>query len=471
MPKINNKSRTNNSLKQAVTINGVREIIYPKRTAVIYDAENAGVLTETICHKLLGWQEENEDKFGSDFLFVDGNGKKVRCLNDVRNRPLYISTLVPTYMYDILNGNFVYNGETIIIGETGIVCNGQHQLVALGLAIQEWRKNRDKYPFWGDTEPYIEKLISFGTKEDDKTINTMDTCKPRSLMEVIYRSDLLKSIKGTGRKAACSMLDYAIRGLWDRTGAKRNAYCPKRSIAESLDFLARHSRIMECVKHIYEETKDNETAWVKAGMSTALMYLMACSSTDRQEYFKSGCPNETMLDFSNWDKACDFWTILNDNSEDLLPVRNKITDLMAQGYGNVAERVAIIIKAWNLFVQEEVITYDDLQLKYKEDESGYLGLAELPTVGGIDIGKYGAHEEPEPSETSPPTKLHGVKRKLPIPKVETANTVYVSEDGGYWVGELVETYKVKERTFAKVKDAKGKTFDTDINNLSSTEPL
>jgi hypothetical protein len=483
MPKV---KKIDGLKKVVTTINGEREIIYPSYSATIYAGDNP--ITESLCHTLLGWEEETDtNKFGTEFLFTDLDGRKIRCTNDVRNRPLYMNTLVTTYMYEILRRKFRYNGETIIIGQTGIVCNGQHQLLALALAIQEWRKNPDKYPQW-DCEPFIEKLVAFGIHEDDETINTMDTCKPRSLMEVIFRSELLKTIKGAGRKAACSMLDYGIRGLWDRTGAKENAYAPIRTHSESLDFLSRHPKLVECVKHIYEETKENEEKiqWVKPGMATALMYLMASSNTDRTAYYKSESPNESLLQMSNWDKACDFWSILNDNSDDLLPVRNKIQELMAQGYGNASERIAIVVKAWNVFVTGEVVLYDDLDLRYTEDENGFLCLAELPTVGGIDIGKAGGLNEPEPTSTDVPppssntsgkTNGHavpslGIKGKKKVaPKVETNDTVYVSEDGGYWVGELVETYQVKEKTFARVKNSRGKFFDTDIHNISATEPL
>jgi len=47
----------------------------------------------------------------------------------------------------------------------------------------------------------------------------------------------------------------------------------------------------------------------------------------------------------------------------------------------------------------------------------------------------------------------------------------VSEDGGFWQGELVGTYQEDGETWGKVKDAKGRITPHKMDEISLTEPL
>src|SRR5690606_8050237 len=119
-----------------------------------------------------------------------------RCHNNIRNRDID-KIKVSELVQEILRGHWVMNCESLIIGVTGIVLNGQHTLIALVLATQQWEevgKDSQIREVWPN-KPTIDKLIVFGASEEDKVVNTMDTAKPRSLGDVIFRSDYFADAK------------------------------------------------------------------------------------------------------------------------------------------------------------------------------------------------------------------------------------------------------------------------------------
>lgn len=348
------------------------------------------VLTAAQAKELLGWEAETEKvKFGGNFLFKDADDKKIRCINNVTNRPIYKSVYL-TLMQEHLRRRWRMNGEPIIVGATEQILNGQHTLISLVLAAQEWHRDKPKWSSFWKTEPTMQKLIVFGIAEDDEVVNTMDTCKPRTLADVIYRSKYFASYRSQDRKAVSRMASNAIRMMWHRTGASAEAFAPHRTHAESLDFLARHSRLLECVKHIYEEQGDEQriTRYAEPGYASALLYLMGSSATDPKEYAGSDTPNEDSLDWANWDKACNFWVLLASNADELFAVRNARDKIVAET-GNppsVAEQCALLAKAWLAFVAGDAVTEKSLRLKYHTDDEGNRWLTECPTAGGIDVG-------------------------------------------------------------------------------------
>lgn len=338
---------------------------------------------------LLGWVEEpDEVKFGGDYLIEDDNGVKIRCTNNVTNRPVYMG-VVETLKQEHLRKRWVFNGEPIIIGKFGSILNGQHTLLSLVLAEQTREKDQKT---WGKVPVVLNKMVVFGVEENDATVNTMDTCKPRTLADVIYRAPYFAKMKASDRKMASRTTDYAIRFLWARTGVSTDAYAIRRTHAEAIDFLGRHSKILECVKHVMEENTENRIGkYVSLGTAAGLLYMMGCSATvDPALGTYITKRREKDLDWSTWDRACEFWTLLAAGGEDMKEVRYTIAELVRQdgsGGGSALEHVSIVVKAWNEFsTGTGVIHKEFLKLKYHVGEEGFHRLIEVPTVGGIDLG-------------------------------------------------------------------------------------
>jgi hypothetical protein len=382
-----------------------REIIYPKLKTKVMDPaselDGARAMTAEDCKKLLGWQEEvGEIKFGNDYLFIDKREKKIFCTNNVTNRPLYMSS-VETLIGEHLHKRWRTNGEPIIIGKTGLVLNGQHQLISLILANQIWedaggpRKDNKYHEYW-KTPPTMTKLIVFGIEETDEVVNTMDTCKPRSLADVIYRSEYFKTMDKNDRLKVSKITEYAVKMLWARTGAYLDAFSPKRTHAESLDFIARHPRLLMCVKHVYEEDGNDGKIkrFLSPGYSAAYLYLMGSAATERENDDKTGYsqvahPSEALLDWSLWDKACEFFVMLAAGHKIMEPIRGALGELF-QGKGcggNSEERQALLAKAWACWQDTGKVDPTDLELQYVQGEDGNMVLDECPTVGGIDLGR------------------------------------------------------------------------------------
>jgi len=372
-----------------------KELATPKRE-VLYDrlrTQLATPLTADKAKELLGWQEESENvKFGTEFHLrlpaaKDQQGVKVRCNNNISNRHLSLGTVM-VLRQEILRGNWQLNGEPIIIGRTGLILNGQHTLIALALAALEWTAKQGQWDNW-KTEPTIDKLVVFGIDETDAVVNTIDTGRPRTLADVIFRSEYFKTVDRRDRQRLARMLDHAIRITWARTGAGSDAYAPRRTHAEALDFLSRHTKLLDAVRHIYEENGTTNTVgkYLSPGYSSGLLYLMAASGTGEDgEYSVTAQPSEQLVDFKYWDKACEFFVLLAAGDVKFDPVRQALSAMIQEDGGSMAERIAILIKAWGLFVSNKRMTTDALALEYSKDEDGIPVLTDSPCLGGIDLG-------------------------------------------------------------------------------------
>lgn len=370
-----------------------RVVMYEKVKVSVNDASDP--ITPAAAKRLLGWITESEGlPLKDDFLLKDGKGLRVKCTNNVTNRPLYMAIVI-TLVQEILNRKWRLNGESIIIGKTGLVLNGQHTLIALVLAAQEWEEHPGKWKDYWQTEPTIEKLVVFGIDEGDATVNTMDTCKPRTLSDVIYRSVFFAKMKGKDRRYAARYTEHAVKLLWFRTGAKHDAYAPLRTHAESLDFIARHPKLLQCVKHIHEENGDGKIAkYLSPGYAAGLLYLMGSAATDRESEDKKGYsqvdhPSEKQIDWTLWDKAEEFWTLLAAGDKKFNPIRESLGAVLEDGSGSVNVRMAILVKAWNAYAKEGSISDDDVELEFTTDGDGIKTLAETPITGGIDLGVPG----------------------------------------------------------------------------------
>jgi len=230
-----------------------RKVIYPKLEVRIYEKKEA--VTAELARELLGWQEAaKEEELGGESLLEIKRlvGKHVHCAHNINNRPIYRSQL-EKICQDILQGHWQLNMENIIIGQTGLVLNGQHRLIGLVLAAKAWRKAKEDYPHW-KREPSLETSIAFGVKETEELINTIDTCKARTLNDVIFRSNIFKDTVRQDRKALSRICHFAVRTLGTRIG-RGNLF--DVGVPEThpvlMELLERHSKLIECAKHVYEE--------------------------------------------------------------------------------------------------------------------------------------------------------------------------------------------------------------------------
>ncbi len=389
-----------------------RAVVHPEPTSELSVGDNG--LTAEQMKVIMGWEvEEGDKKFGADYFTTDIKGRKVRAHNNVTNRPLYEPN-VNGLKQEQLMRRWKFNGEPFIIGKTGLVLNGQHQGTALILAQQELDEGKDKDHWkeqWPDGIVRIDKLVVYGVEEDDAIVNTMDTCKPRTLADVIYRSEYFAKMKSGERRNASRMCEHAIKFLWERTGASSDPYAPRRTHAESLDFLGRHPSLLKAVKHIMEEDKGGKDSpankvgnWLTCGYASGLMYLMGTSASDADEYHTASPPSEKHADAKkNWEKAEAFWVLLASGSAELQSVRDVLAGLhdVETGLGGTRdERIAVLVKAWNLWVNDGALTPKNLAPEYKATTAGGRTLAEIPNVGGLDLGKLvkQREEEPEPTE-------------------------------------------------------------------------
>lgn len=381
---------------------------------VMYETVDAQVLDvdQNLVDEMLGWKElEDDSKEPHDI--VDYNGKKVQLLNNPENRPITMSwceTLAET----ILRRRWKLNGESGIIDKYGIVRSFQHRLVAVKLA-EQMRTGPDaarwKKEFGWDGPVSIQAVVVTGVEGDDDTINTLDTGRPRSLADVLFRHDEFRKLTKPGRKKAASATDWAIRTLWDRTHAGVDAWAPVRTHPESMAFLANHKRLLKCVKHVLGEDGEDRklSRLVKPGHASALMYLMASCDSDYEKYDKAKVRREAGLDFGYWDKAMEFWTLLA-SGEAFRPVRRAIADLGEEGSRD--EVTAVIVKAWNRFANGDPLTPKSLEIRYATNDDGVTVLEDRETVGGIDRGPSAWAEKTPPDPDVKPEEAAAEAEKI-----------------------------------------------------------
>lgn len=359
-----------------------RDVIYPEKEVRVCEASEA--LTVDQVKEILGWTVVNKDE---KFHFKDRLNNRVYCSNVQLQRPYYRST-TEHLMWEHLAGNWYNNMETIILGRTGLVVEGKHRLASIVWAAQEYRKSREKYPFWKD-EPTMDCTLALGASEELKVINTLGTGKRRSLSDSLFACGLFDNDKPKVVKTQCKMLDHSVRLLWSRTGAKKDAFTKNISHSEAFDFIDRHPKITECVRHIYGENSGKARLIDKiipTGYASGLMYLMMCSNSDPTEYQETDRPTEDVLDFSNEELAEKFWLSIARREEETMPVIHTVAKLMEVGNTSLRERLGIIVKAWNLYAEDKTIRSSAIRVKHKTDDEGNRRMIENPAVDGIDLG-------------------------------------------------------------------------------------
>lgn len=410
--------------KKPTQSNDGREILYPLRKSVWHVADPSTVdgpaeppLTEADADRLLGWQEEPEGanwKEG-EYLLVDELNKKIRCTNNSHNRP-YTDSHARGLAQDMLNRRWAdsrntraddsepmsVNGETIVINRYGDTDSGQHRLIGFKLACQIFKSDTAKgehyRKLWEDV-PWdnftMECLIVYGVSGNPRVAQTLDNVRTRTPADVIYtqrdKLGLGSKIKASEIKEFCRIMEYAIRQIWARTGQGSgllDAYRPKLTNSEVMDFIDRHPRLVRevgdvtgCVPHIWAENKDGQVRKIMGpGTAAGMLYVMACSSSEPDKYKED--PREEHLDFSRWEKATAFWVGLCAGTSEFAPVREALGALITDDGSTPSpgERMAVIINAWNEYVEGNTMTKEKLAPDIKD------GVLIMPSVGGIDLG-------------------------------------------------------------------------------------
>lgn len=427
------------------------------------------------CKKWLGWQEETVAiKFGTDYLTRDANNTKIRCLHNARNRPFY-SENCESLIQEHLNKRWRFNGEPIIIGKYGTILNGQHSLISLIMANQI-RFSEGQKEHWdtihGEDNPItMDKVVIFGVEETDEVVNTMDTCRPRSYADVLYRSDVYGTAKGTERKTLCKMSEWAVKMAWHRTGAVDNPFAPKRTHSEGVTFLHNHPHLKEAVLHIYEENQTEKeegqpagkppiSKYISPGYASGLLYLMAASGTtdEQAEVYRADGQvlREVNIDMSRWEQACEFWVNLakSPSFDAVREALGRLADPSTGAGGRREEKEAVLAKAWNVFVTGKDPKLSDLKLKYQTDKDGISVLKDDASqhFGGIDLGP-GEHETTDDEDATQEGEEDIEARKAQVKEESLNSTLDTPEEEEVFVNEIGEQVVSEE-------DAVFNQFDT-----------
>lgn len=451
----------------------VRKIVYPRYQVLIYcnptpDAatgemvEYEGPITVALAKKILGWETEDEyvrrrltedpdlkeaKLRASDYLLKDRHGSKIRCRFNTTNRP-FDERHARKIAQDVLSHKFEMNLEDIIIGVTGLVLSGQHRLIGVVLAGEEWEMQEHWKAKW-DTEPFIEAVVAVGCREDQKVLQTFDNVKPRALSDTIYTSPMFANKSAEDKKRCSVMVDQGVDWLWRRLDATSNKFIEYQTHSASLDFLDRHKKLVAAVKHIHdldgEEGLSLSNIGLNAGRSAGMCYLMGSSGTNEEDadaYHTSGSPKkESQLDWTQWDRALQFWTDVGqgrptkkkddkgntvyERPEWVQELQNALSNLNDENLtGRVTdlEKTAVVALAWAEYSQgNEFFTAEDIVPTTAVDPNSntrYFPDGE-PHFGFVDRGS--------PSKQRPAEKQKGTTDPTPdeiaeeMTKIKTEN--------------------------------------------------
>jgi hypothetical protein len=290
-------------------------------------------------------------------------------------------------MFEILAGNWEMNGDTITIGAKGWVLDGKHRLTSLVLAAQEWERNPEKYPFW-KTAPTLDTVLVFGINESAKVVNTIGTGKQRSISDSIYASGLFADQDKKHISKMSKMLEHAVRLLWDRTGAKDDAYNPRISHSEAFDFVERHPTLVQCVRTVFLEdvNEGSLSKYFSLGYLSGMMYLMATSGAEAKEYFEAVDRHESMLtdeELPSYQTADQFIAALGRRDKDLSGLFACLDKWIEEGVTRQDMKLAALGKAWNSYKDGKPVTKVTVKLAEKDGVSVLVDAG----VGGIDNGQ------------------------------------------------------------------------------------
>lgn len=311
-----------------------RPVIYPEVRAEVCHGANA--ITEADADTILDWVPESEFQrrkqkeqpgteanawtYGDVYMLRDAstttdkgvpNGEKVRCLNNLDNRPfderwsLGLTQTILKFQWagtitisDVIQqvygqpdvgmqpwtapdgktyqiGDLIemsagtINGSSIGLSRTGRVESGQHSLCALKRACQMYRNApKGTYPEWDEylskhadrhnfgkyaPGPVIETILVTGLSEDRRVLMTVDNCKQRTEADVFYTSDIFVKLRGNpGKRQEMSrMMAACVDLFWKRTD--RKGY---KTHSEVMQMVVDHPKLIKAVEHLFTENSE-----------------------------------------------------------------------------------------------------------------------------------------------------------------------------------------------------------------------
>jgi hypothetical protein len=436
-----------------------RPIKFPNLSVKLHTVANNNALTEADVEKILGWEVVDKAQTKKDDYTLIYEGKYIRCVNNHNNRPFY-EEWAKAVCQIILKRQWKMNGETMIIGKTGLVLSAQHRGIGFKLACEMWRKakgrqeaeqdleNHEKLilDFWPEC-PVLETIIVYGIDEDQETISTLDNTRPRTFGDVLYTSEIFRNGKTkfspSARERLTKFLGNAIKFLWERTGLKKNESELTEYLTnpELTEFVNHHKLLADAVHHIYVENsakKEGDKQGPIAnlygpGTAAGLLYLMAMSKFDPTEYQSESPRDEKHLlkqmnkeDFKKqWGLAEQFWTDLCIAQQQRCPLVRPVIDAFIeerkQNEGREAGfsvKTGLLINAWNVFKNGAQMYYDpdqkkvglegNIALEKKEDQFKRMIVATKPCLGGIDV----LPDQEQEDEVQTPEQIEETKKKL-----------------------------------------------------------
>lgn len=408
-----------------IGVNGVELSEESLKITVAKAKKTLGWMTEADYYN---WRKEKDPKisreacdFGDDSLLMDEEDNKVRCFHNAKNRP-FSEAWARALAQDILNHKWQFNGEAIILSNTGRVLSAQHRLIALVLAGQMWAgKNHD---FWvkkgWKEEPFILSIVVRGISEGQDVISTLDNVKPRSLSDVFYTSPLFSDLVGKPRNQAVRILANALKFFWDRTRPAHDGCDVKyQTHATSMEFLDRHKKLLEHVRYIIDQnvgTKafSNTETGLRPSTVAAACYLMAASESDPDSYLAAEPPSEKVLSWDNEKKAKRFWEEVAKDTALFKPLRMGLKALVDPDSGEDArerEKVCLLARAWALFLDDMPMSIEEILPHYSEDKDGVKHFTDYSTFGGIDWGHPGKAEKEEEDDDTPEQRAATIREE------------------------------------------------------------
>lgn len=440
-----------------------KEVVYPDPAAEIYykDGSNKPIGYEQAM-EWLGWTVVDSKDNPGPHLFVDVNKAKVFLKNNPTNRPFRMG-IAKRYMMEILRGKWALNGESITFDLYGQVLSGQHRLVGLVLAEQLRRKNPEKWKPYGWSSPVtIESVVVFGISDAKEVVDTIDLGQKRTLGDVIFRDAMFEGTDKT-KKQLANILAGACRLAWLRATGAMVTDAPHFPHSEALDFIEDHPKLIECVHYVYEKEGGSGmegsriSRYLSLAYAAGLSYLMATSGTDPNDFVEQG---PAALDFSMEDKMLEFWDKFASGAElkansPIFVLRELLPRIEASSAFGRDEKVGMVIKAFNRFVDGKTAQSKDIVMMKGEDDMGKPKLNEEPRLGGIDTEK---EETDKPQDILDTPEERKTKKKFggDIPKHKqkrddrvgvmegeqwaAGDTCWVAGNGSPWFGTIKEVY-------------------------------
>lgn len=456
-------------------------------------------LTEDQAKAVLGWQEEPEDGKWKECKFRDVHGKKVRLANVKANRPLRIG-ICQRYANEHLRKKWMFNGESFVFDSNGQAQDGQHRLTGFVLACQMLAKDPAKWKQYVKPPLEMEALIIRGVSPKDEVVDTLNIGQKRTLGDVIYRNHTIQN----ERKGAytdkelvvlSNVLAVAVRLAWLRVVNKAVNDAPHFPHSEAMDFLKAHKDIVRCaliVNDLDDGKEKRITKSITLGYASGLMYLMAASKTNPDEFVEKGVE---VLDLSMWEKAKEFWQLFATGKipagNPIMRAKDIVRGVDSGGAQGREEIIRTVIKAWNLWIEGKTSVSKETVAVAKQlnEEKQIMVMAEAPRLGGIDTDwsmydlelTTDEEDSESPNETiiDPETGDEIVRRKKKPKKGKgkgkkkhetgwaVGDTVWVKEGEVAYFGTIVKVHD--DSVDVEAKDD-GQVYTSAIKDLSTEKP-